>query len=68
MKYKLLCNISRSKILAAVKNGVKKIQVAAYNGERTVGTLMHGPQTDVTNQQVDTNKQAGLKKPCSFMW
>ena len=32
----LASSISRSTILAAVKNGVKKIQVAAYNGARTV--------------------------------
>ena len=28
--------ISRSTIIAAVKNGVRKIQAAAYNGARTV--------------------------------
>ena len=35
-KYQLLCSISRSKILAAVKNGLKKVQAAAYNGVGTV--------------------------------
>ena len=35
-KYKTLCSISRSQIIAAVKNGVKRIQAAAYNGARTV--------------------------------
>ena len=38
LKHKTLCNIRRSPILAAVKNGVKKIQAAAYNGARTVHT------------------------------
>ena len=35
-KYKMVCSISGSPILAAVKNGVKKIQAVAYNGARTV--------------------------------
>ena len=42
MKCKTLCNISRSTIVAAVKNGVKKIQATAYNGVRTVFNINEG--------------------------
>ena len=35
-KYWPLCSISHSKILAAVKNGLTKIQAPAYAGVRTV--------------------------------
>jgi hypothetical protein len=36
MKYKTLCSKSHSTKVAAGKNGIKKIQAVAYNGNRTL--------------------------------